>query len=85
MKRAIAMKCSQEQWDAIKGKLVGMEMYAYSSLEIFPYLVNNANGEFNIINSLTSSCKSDYNREVHETWNEQIFLGACGIEAEIIL
>lgn len=78
MKRAIAMKCNQEQWDAVKGKLVGCEINEFNidSFLQYKYLVNDyEEKEFNIGNTMMHK-----KREVHETWNEQIFLEACGIE-----
>lgn len=84
MKRAIAMKCNQEQWDIIKGKLVGFLLAVSPGFRNYPYLVNNSLGNFDIINNFSSVSKRDHNREVHEIWNEQVFLEACGIETEKI-
>ena len=84
MKKAIAMKCNQEQWDSIKEKLVGYREKCCIDFRLFNYLVNNASNEFNVVCNYDQSCKTSYNREVHETWNEQIFLEACGIETEKI-
>lgn len=82
MKRAISMRCNQEQWDSIKGKLVGLTIYVDSRFESFPFLVNNSGGDLCVINNFSSFYKRDRNREVHETWNEKVFLEACGIETE---
>ena len=84
MKRAIAMRCNKEQWDAIKSKLVGLLLYSTPGFDSFPYLVNNCGGDLGVINNFSSKNKRDYNREVHENWNEQIFLESCGIETEKI-
>lgn len=84
MKRAIAMRCNKEQWDAIKSKLVGLLLYSTPGFDSFPYLVNNCGGDLGVINNFSSKNKRDYNREVHENWNEQVFLEACGIETEKI-
>jgi len=84
MKRAIAMKCNQEQWDSIKDKLVGLDANCITGFNKCKYLVNNLGGcEILISNCLTGD-RFSYNRELHETWNEQIFLEACGIETEKI-
>lgn len=81
MKKAIAMKCTEEQFDAVKDKLVGCEIkHIDSDWEIYSYLTNNYNDVKNSVTNTNEYCKKDYNREVHETWNEQIFLDACGIE-----
>lgn len=77
MKRAIAMKCNQKQWDAIKGKLVDFEIRVSYSFIRFPYLVNTKAGGIDSINNYSLMYEK---RELHETWNEQIFLEACGIE-----
>lgn len=84
MKKAIAMKCNQEQWDSIKSKLVGCEI---SDIEIFEqdyYLINNYSYIQNSITNFSKSSAKGNDRVVHETWNEQIFLEACGIETEKI-
>ena len=44
MKRAIAMKCNQEQWDGIKGKLVGLNINCITGFDTCKYLVNNLGG-----------------------------------------
>ena len=82
MKRAIAMRCNQKQFDAIKGKLVGCDI---SDIEIFEqdyYLVNNYASQQNSITNFSKSSAKGNDRVVHETWNEQVFLEACGIETE---
>ena len=74
------MKCNQEQFEAIKPKLKGMRIGCISNFNEWNYLVNNEYGApFVICNTVESGSKR-YNREVHETWNERIFLEACGIE-----
>lgn len=84
MKRAIAMKCNQEQWDAIKDKLVGIKVKCCGNFRLFNYLVNNSSNELNSVCNYDHNTKAYYNRDVHETWNEQVFLEACGIETERI-
>jgi len=82
MKKAIAMKCTQKQFDAIKGKLVGCKIGNITSFFNHFYLVNNNCGEQNLINNIPNTNR--FPREIYETWNEQIFLDACGIETEKI-
>jgi hypothetical protein len=85
MKKAIAMKCTQEQFDAVKDKLVGCTINSIDSFEEFEYLTNNyGNSPFKLISNISNLWKEDFEREVHETWNEEIFLNACGIEIERI-
>ena len=78
------MKCNQEQWDAIKGKLVGCRI---SDIEIFEqdyYLINNYASVRNSITNFWENEAKGNNRIVYETWNEKVFLEACGIETEKI-
>ena len=75
MKRAIAMKCNQEQWDAIKDKLVGCRPFRIEPFEKDFYLAL-----YNDKSITNGTIMFDNDKEVHETWNEQIFLEACGIE-----
>lgn len=78
----IAMKCTQEQFDAIKPKLDNQK-----SLDIFMfnkkwnsfYLALFEDGR--ITNGLTCS---NSNTLFYEEWNEEIFLKACGIEVETL-
>ena len=76
----IAMKCTQEQFDAIKPKLKGLKVTNISSFSDCDYLVNNLGGERKLISNVMYHAKTDRNRVAHEEWNEEIFLKACGIE-----
>jgi hypothetical protein len=83
--RPIAMRCTQEQFDLIKPRLVsgkGLTIECITNFDEFTYLVNNLANELNVISNIMidESCKNG--REIHETWNEKIFLEACGIEIE---
>ena len=80
--KPIAMKCNQEQFDAIRPKLkkAGCKIDSSNGFETYPYLVNNKIGNKN---NITNYCKSDansYNRTVYKEWNEKLFLECCGIE-----
>lgn len=81
MKRAIAMKCNQEQFDNILPKLNRLNVKCIDCFDEYNYLINNLAG-VNIISNILSFDKKSYNREVHEEWNEKIFLEACGIEVK---
>src|SRR5690606_32251225 len=83
MYKPIAMKCTQEQFDAVKPKLTNCKIGYVSNLEDMPYLVNNADNEPLKVYNLNSR-KECYNRTVYEEWNEEIFLKACGIEVETL-
>jgi len=77
----IAMKCNQEQFEAIKPKLGGLKIKSIASFKACEYLLNNYMGEKLLISNNNASGKLDFpERIVHETWNEKIFLEACGIE-----
>jgi hypothetical protein len=80
MKKAIAMKCNQEQWDAIKVKLVGIENHICGDFINCPILTFTNDILINVqeVHSLLKS------KELQKTWNEKIFLEACGIETEKI-
>lgn len=76
----IAMKCTKEQFEAIKPKLEGLNIILISDFCYSEYLVNKLGGSENIISNVTFDSRSDYSRTVYEEWNEEIFLKACGIE-----
>jgi len=80
MKKAIAMKCSQEDWDSIKQHFP--KKLNLWNFKMYSYLVNNFNGVINDIENVTDIHKENHNREIHETFNAKIFLEACGIEVE---
>ena len=78
--KAIAMKCNQEQFEAIKPKLKRKDTTIWS-FNKFPYLCNNFDGKKMVTNiSKNNETFKDY--KVYETWNEETFLRACGIEVD---
>ena len=76
----IAMKCNKEQFEAIKPKLKGIKIGCIYNFNKWNYLVNNEDGYSFVVCNTAKSGSKRYDREVHETWNERIFLNACGIE-----
>lgn len=78
----IAMKCTQEQFEAIKQKLKGLEIEDIKPFTDCKYLVNNLGGESKVISNFRNYAKICFDREVYEYWNEEIFLKACGIEVD---
>jgi len=83
MKRPIAMRCNQEQFDSIKDR-INLSENSITVFEKYPYLVNcDGSG-----NSISNICKNQFewvwsqNPEIHETFNADIFLEACGVEVE---
>ena len=83
MKKAIAMRCTREQFEAIapilnKNKL---SVTGIGDFDIYKYLTNNIECSGKISNiTKTASRKNIY--EHYGTWNENIFLDACGIKIE---
>jgi hypothetical protein len=76
----IAMKCSQEQFDAIKGKLTNFDII--TNFDKSSYLIN-CYRESSITN-LPYEYATAWADEFYDEWNEEIFLNACGIETEKI-
>lgn len=74
------MRCNKKQFEAIKPKLDGMEIGCIYSFNKWNYLVNNEDGYYFVVCNTAKSGIERYNREIHKTWNERIFLEACGIE-----
>lgn len=80
--RPIAMRCNEEQFNAIKLKLEkikGVKIknpYPFASI---CYLVNNGGGNLLHITNVIHSIDS-YDREVFEEWDEDKFLEYCGVE-----
>lgn len=78
--RPIAMKCNQEQFYAVKEKLWkwGLELKGIIN---YPYLTNDFNNKKELGFTLCTS--EDFpERKTYETWNEKVFLEACGIVVE---
>jgi len=80
----IAMKCSQEQFDAIKGKLAGCKVEGIGNFVCYSYLINYRFGEKNHITNYTELAIIKDDADIYHKWNEEIFLNACGIETERI-
>lgn len=81
--RPIAMRCTKEQFDAIKPKLTNL-LRSITGFTKYTYLTNNLNGKNYDVSNTHECNKREYNREVYEEWNEEIFLKACGIEVETL-
>lgn len=81
--KPIAMKCTEEQFEAIKPILEenGLPIKNIDHFYEFEYLTNNFSNENSTISNLRHSWINDYNRTVFEEWNQDIFLEYCGIEA----
>lgn len=84
MKKAIAMKCTQEQWDSIKDRIPEEMIHDnLFSLIDYPYLTNNYNSQNR--KGIGTHPKSYIKKgvEIHETFNAKVFLDACGIKTDV--
>jgi hypothetical protein len=75
----IAMKCTQEQWDSIKGRIP-------EEIEIF--MIGEFKKDYYIVifpdKSITNGTISDRSDKIiHETFNAKTFLEASGIETDV--
>jgi len=76
--RPIAMKCTQEEFDSIKDKLTYDE-YDIDDFKSYPYVSNfyhKTDGK------IGNTKWMDNYKEIHETFDANIFLEACDIEVE---
>lgn len=79
--KAIAMQCTEEHFDTIAPKLLkGGCTITSGYWGNNCYLINNYQGIEKAISS-TKVFPEHRRREVHEQWDEKVFLEACGIEA----
>jgi len=80
MKREIAMRCTQEQFDSIKDRINLPINDSMFDLKQYPYLTNNF--FYDNCQGLGTLPKSFIKKEteIHETFNADIFLEACGEE-----
>jgi len=76
----IAMRCSQEQFDAIKDRLTICDLI--TNFDKSSYLVNCYRQSS--ITNLPYEYATAWADEFYHEWNEEIFLKACGIETEKI-
>jgi len=80
MKRKIAMRCNQEQFESIKDR-INLPIKYIGCFEHCNYLVNNFNFDGEISNLPEENAIYHY-PEIHKTFNADIFLEACGVEVE---
>jgi len=77
MKKAMAMKCTQENWDSIKDRIPKeYRVFSLGKFEKSTYIVLFEDKSITNGNTFDRS-ETD---EIHETFNAKIFLDACGIE-----
>lgn len=80
MKRKIAMRCTQEQFDSIKDR-INLPIDIIGRFDEYPYLTNDYAGNKEV--GITRM-PAKRNREIHETFNADVFLEACGVGVEKI-
>jgi len=82
--KPIAMKCTEEQFNAIRPILKAKDarMYDIGSFNHFPYLVNNLDNDQGLISNVLERRKDLRERTVFEEWNQDTFLEYCGIEKQ---
>lgn len=76
----IAMICSQKQFDEIKPKLKGLDIISINCFDDFRYLTNDFGIGDKILISNISNTPLNNERIIYETWDERVFLEACGIQ-----
>ncbi len=78
----IAMRCTQIDFNGIRNILLNNNILVSSIMPFssWPYLVNNANNQINVVTNQTSAYANNYNRKVYEKWDKNIFLESCGIK-----
>lgn len=82
--KPIAMKCTEEQFNAIKPILEanGGRIYCIQMFSNAPYLVNNLDSIPMCISNVSDSRMGKNGRTVFEEWNQDTFLEYCGIEKQ---
>lgn len=78
MKKAIAMRCTKEQFESVKPKLKGLiKIDELVRFDTYNYLTNFYKEE-NLVSNVKFEKTKDYTL-VYNEWNEKVFLEACGI------
>lgn len=77
-----AMQCTQEQFEAIKPKLIerGCLVKDIGNFKKYCYLVNNISNSNGLISNIEIKDINNYGRNVYEEWDEEIFLRNLGGE-----
>jgi len=77
------MRCTKKQFEDIKPKLKGWKFEdCLFDLKMYPYLTNNYGNPNSEAVGSHDKLMVRIGTEIHETWNEKVFLEACGIEAK---
>lgn len=83
--KAVAMPCTEEQFNSIKKEFESIkgvvvkfcEMYKF---ENYPYITNNYSNKLLNICNINSTSISSFNRTILKSFDKQAFLEACGWE-----
>ena len=75
--KPIAMRCTQEQFESIKGK-INLPIDKVQSFVVHPYLTNNFYAE-NVVSNVGYT-NGSVKREIIETFDAEYFLDCCGRE-----
>lgn len=81
--KPLAMKCSQKDWDSIKGRIPKKKINSVCNFEKYDYLTITEMGKVSNINRKGFEFIWDDLEEIHETFNAKIFLNACGIDCDV--
>lgn len=85
--RAIAMKCTQKDWEDIKPILLkhDIKFLAISDFFFYDYLVTNADDKLGRVTNFGEMRKDSLGRTVYYKWDKKVFLDALDIKDEFIL
>jgi len=81
MKTPIAMRCTREQFNAIKSKLPFRYIDMTGAFTDYPLLTNYYNSKPNNF-GFTTKILMSRDSKLYKTWNEKMFLNSCGIKIE---
>jgi len=75
------MRCTQEQFESIKDRITFPTRDFRFDLSFYPYLTNYYSGNIDFLGTIAPGMFRE-KVEIHETFNADIFLEACGVEVE---
>jgi hypothetical protein len=84
--KPIAMRCTKEQFDAIRPKLekAGLQIIVPTFVTHPKYLTNFLNGKKGAVTDLSKERALRETDNLFEEWNEQTFLEYCGIDSFVL-
>jgi hypothetical protein len=84
--KAIAMRCTEEQFKAIEPKLVDININSISDFGLYPFLTNISGKDVKAINNVSNRESFDFiwdNVRYYDVWDEDLFMKCCGISTEL--